>query len=215
MRLIFLGPPGAGKGTQSERICKDYGIKQISTGDILRVLRRKGDKLGILAGEFMDRGELVPDDLIIDIIVKELDKPEYAKGFLLDGFPRTLVQAEALDGMLVALGHKLSCVLVLDVPFSDIVKRLSLRRTCRTTGRTFHLIFNPPPIDGDFDLYQREDDKEETVMNRLKVYEKMTKPLVKHYSSLGLVQKILGTGPLDLVYKRIVEALDNGAMKMY
>lgn len=213
MRVIFLGPPGAGKGTQSQNICRDYGIKQISTGDILRKHTTEETELGKEAANYMKRGELVPDNLMIDIIVSELKKPEYGKGFLLDGFPRTIPQAEALDGIMAKLGIKLNCVLVLEAPHEEIVQRISLRRTDRRTGRTYHLLFNPPPPGEELELFQREDDHEETVKRRLVVYESRTKPLIKYYSSMGLAYKINGVGALDDVYAKIVKALDNALEK--
>ncbi len=208
MRLIFLGPPGAGKGTQSQHICADFGIRQLSSGDLLRANMRDQTPLGLEVTKFMNNGELVPDSLIIDLIKDELSKPQYKKGFLLDGFPRTIPQAAALDSMLIKMNQKLDCVLVLEVPHELIISRLSLRRTDRKTGKSFHLIFNPPPADGDFDLYQREDDKEETIRNRLEIYESLTKPLIKYYSSMGLVHKINGVGMLEDVYDRISTVLD-------
>ncbi len=208
MRVIFLGPPGAGKGTQSQNICRDYGIKQISTGEILRHHTAGKTPLGLEAASYMNKGELVPDNVMIDIIVNELNKPEHTKGFMLDGFPRTIPQAQALDGIMVRLGIRFNAVLVLEVPHSEIVQRISLRRTDRASGRTFHLLFNPPPADEKLDLYQREDDKEEIVKKRLQLYESSTKPLIKYYSSLGLAHKINGIGSLDDVYTRIVRVLD-------
>ncbi len=208
MRIIFLGPPGAGKGTQSQNICRDYGIRQISTGEILRKHTTEGTELGKEAANFMKRGELVPDNLMIDIIISELKKPEFAKGFLLDGFPRTPVQAEALDGIMAKYGIKLTCVLVLEVPHEEIVKRISLRRTDRKTGKTYHLLFNPPPPGEALELYQREDDHEDTVKHRLVVYESRTKPLIKYYSSMGLAHRINGVGTLEEVYGKITKILD-------
>lgn len=208
MRVIFLGPPGAGKGTQSQNICRDYGIKQISTGEILRHHTAGKTPLGLEAASYMNKGELVPDNVMIDIIVNELNKPEHTKGFMLDGFPRTIPQAQALDGIMVRLGIRFNAVLVLEVPHSEIVQRISLRRTDRASGRTFHLLFNPPPENEKLDLYQREDDKEEIVKKRLQLYESSTKPLIKYYSSLGLAHKINGIGSLDDVYTRIVRVLD-------
>jgi adenylate kinase len=209
MRLIFLGPPGAGKGTQAQYIVRDYGVTQLSTGDILRANRKAGTELGKKAQTYMDAGNLVPDDLIIDMIKEELKKPEIQKGFLLDGFPRTVPQAEALDTLLDELGLKLDCTLVLEVPNEELVKRITGRRTDRKTGQVFHIIFNPPPEDGDFDLYQREDDKEETVRNRIKVYEEQTKPLIDYYTKKGIAETIEGIGKIDEIYSRIKKVLDN------
>ncbi|MGQ9818347.1 MAG: adenylate kinase [Candidatus Kapaibacteriales bacterium] len=212
MRLIFLGPPGAGKGTQSEFICRDFNIRQISTGDILRAHRNEGSVLGKRAQEFMDKGELVPDSIIIEMIHDELQKPEYQNGFLLDGFPRTIAQAEALDSLLNSLKTKLDYVLVLEVPSEELIKRLTARRTCRICGKTYHLITNPPKVDGKCDidggeLYQRTDDNEETVRNRLTVYENQTKPLINYYSLFNLVHKIDGIGKIEDIYDRIKKVL--------
>lgn len=212
MILIFLGPPGAGKGTQSEFLCRDFNIKQISTGDILREHRKKGTPLGKRAQEYMDKGELVPDSIIIDMIKEELQKPDYRNGFLLDGFPRTVAQAEALDSLLGSLNTKLDGVLVLDVPNDELIKRLTARRTCRICGKTYHLITNPPKVNGKCDidggeLYQRTDDNEETVRNRLTVYENQTKPLIKYYSRFDIIHEIDGIGKIDDIYTRIKEVL--------
>jgi adenylate kinase len=214
MRLIFLGPPGSGKGTQSEFICKDFHIVQLSTGDLLRYHRKNGTELGKKAQEFMDKGELVPDDLIIEIIRNELKKEEYSNGFLLDGFPRTITQAEALDKLLAELNLHLDAVLVLNVPTEELITRLTARRTCPICGKTYHLIYNPPKVDGKCDLdggelYQRSDDNEETVRNRLEVYEKQTKPLIDYYQSKGLAYFIDGIGKIEDIYSKIKAILDS------
>ena len=148
MKMIFLGPPGAGKGTQAEKIVKDYGVVQLSTGDILRANRKEGTELGQKAQKYMDAGELVPDQIIIDMIQEELKKPELAKGYILDGFPRTVPQAEALDKLLADMGQKLDTTLVLEVPNEELVSRLTARRTCRTCGKSYHMIFKPPVKEG-------------------------------------------------------------------
>ncbi len=214
MKLIFLGPPGAGKGTQSEKICADYDVTQLSTGDILRANRKQGTELGKKAQKYMDGGELVPDQIIVDMIKQELKKPEVAKGYILDGFPRTVPQAEALDELLEGMGEKLDATLVLEVPNEELVKRLTARRVCKNCGKTYHLIFNPPKKEGICDacggeLYQRDDDKEGPIRNRLSVYEKQTKPLIDYYEKKGLAKKIDGLGGIDEIYARVKNALDN------
>ncbi len=213
MRLIFLGPPGAGKGTQAEFICRDYGIRQLSTGDILRAHRKNGTPLGLKAQQFMDCGELVPDAIIIDMIREELQKPELKNGYLLDGFPRTIAQAEALDKLLEEMHQQLDAVLILDVPIEELVTRLTARRTCKVCGKTYHLIYNPPKVDGVCDLdggelYQRSDDNEATVRNRLSVYENQTKPLIEYYRKKNIGKNINGLGKIDEIYQRIKEALN-------
>lgn len=213
MRIIFLGPPGAGKGTQSERICKDYNIVQLSTGDILRANRKMGTDLGKKAQSYMDSGALVPDELIIEMIRVELKNPNLSNGYILDGFPRTVPQAEALEKLLADLGQNLNTVLVLEVPNDELLKRLTARRVCRICGKSYHLIYNPPKVEGICDddggeLYQRDDDKEEPILNRLKVYEAQTKPLIDYYSKKNLVDKIDGVGEIDSIYKQIQTVLN-------
>lgn len=214
MRLIFLGPPGAGKGTQSEKICREYGIVQLSTGDILRYNRKKGTPLGLLAQSYMNQGELVPDSIIIEMIKEELKDFKYQNGFILDGVPRTIPQAEALCDILPKMLQRLDVVLVLEVPTEELVHRLSARRTCKSCGKTYHLIFSPPdredfcnePCGGH--LFQRDDDKEETIMNRLRVFENQTKPLVEFYTKRNLTYKINGLQPMDKVFSDIKQILD-------
>lgn len=211
MNLIFLGPPGAGKGTQAQHLMRDYGVIQISTGDMLRSHIRQKTELGAIAERYIHDGNLVPDDVIIEMIKKELDYSDLENGYLLDGFPRTIGQAVILDKMLSERGDRLDGVLVLDVPKEELVKRLSGRRVCRKTGKSFHIIYNPPTeadnIDPE-DLYQRDDDKEETVLKRLNIYDNETKPLIDYYKNKKIAFKIDGTGKLVDVYKRIQNVLD-------
>src|SRR6187549_381679 len=183
MRLILLGAPGAGKGTQATFLCQKYGIPQISTGDMLRAAVKAGTPLGLAAKKVMDSGALVSDDIIIGLVQERLAQPDCAKGFLFDGFPRTIPQAEAMKNA----GVKLDCVLEIDVPFDAIIERMSGRRSHPASGRTYHVKFNPPKVEGKDDvtgepLIQRDDDKEDTVMKRLEVYAAQTRPLVEYYS---------------------------------
>lgn len=210
MNLIFLGPPGAGKGTQAERISREYGVIQISTGDILRRHMRQETELGNSAKEFINQGNLVPDDLILKMIHNELEYQDLESGYLLDGFPRTIPQAEALDRMLSARKDKVDATLVLDVPSEEIVKRLSGRRVDKKTGKTFHMVYNPPRPEDNVDpedLYQRDDDKEDTVRKRLSVYSEQTEPLIDYYQKKGIAHIIDGTGNLPEVYDRIYKIL--------
>jgi adenylate kinase len=208
MRIIFLGPPGAGKGTQAKQIVQDFNIVQLSTGDLLRENRKQGTELGKKAQSFMDAGELVPDDLILDMVGVELAKPELKNGYILDGFPRTVAQAEGLDALLNKLGQKLDAVLVLDVPDEELVRRLTARRSCPTCGRIYNVLFNPPKVEGKCDddgsdLIQRSDDTEATARNRLAVYVKQTEPLIAYYQPSGLVKSIDGLGGVEEIYTRV------------
>ncbi|SCK53910.1 Adenylate kinase [Variovorax sp. HW608] len=216
MRLILLGAPGAGKGTQAAFICQKYGIPQISTGDMLRAAVKAGTALGKQAEAVMASGALVSDDLIINLVRERIAQPDCAQGFLFDGFPRTIPQAEAMR----AAGVKLDYVLEIDVPFSDIIERMSGRRSHPASGRTYHVKFNPPKVDGKDDvtgetLIQREDDKEETVRKRLDVYSQQTRPLVDYYSQWAKVEpaaapkyrSISGVGSVDDITQRALTAL--------
>jgi adenylate kinase len=216
MRLILLGAPGAGKGTQATFICQKYGIPQISTGDMLRAAVKAGTPLGIEAKKVMDSGGLVSDDLIINLVKDRIAQPDCAKGFLFDGFPRTLPQADAMK----AAGVKLDYVLEIDVPFEAIIERMSGRRSHPASGRTYHVKFNPPKAEGKDDvtgepLIQREDDKEETVRKRLEVYSAQTRPLVDYYSSWAKAspeaapkyRAISGMGGVDEITARAFKAL--------
>ena len=218
MRLILLGAPGAGKGTQATFICQKYGIPQISTGDMLRAAVKAGTPLGIEAKKVMDSGGLVSDDLIIDLVKERIAEPDCAKGFLFDGFPRTIPQADAMK----AAGVKLDYVLEIDVPFDAIIERMSGRRSHPASGRTYHVKFNAPKIEGQDDatgeaLIQREDDKEETVGKRLEVYSAQTRPLVAYYSSWAesspadapKYRAISGIGGVDEITERALTALES------
>lgn len=212
MNLIFLGPPGAGKGTQAQRMCWEYSISQISTGDLLRSNIQKGTALGKEADKYIHTGQLVPDELIINIIREEIEFLG-SGGFLLDGFPRTIKQAEALDELLISTKKQLNAVLVLEVPSEELITRLTARRTCPECGASYHLIFNPPQKNGICDrdgvqLVQRKDDTVETVQNRLSIFEQQTKPIIAYYEKRGLVHRIDGVGHLTDVFNRMKEILD-------
>jgi adenylate kinase len=218
MRLILLGAPGAGKGTQAAFLCKQYGIPQISTGDMLRAAVKAGTPLGLQAKAVMESGGLVSDDLIINLVKERIAQPDCAAGFLFDGFPRTIPQAEAMK----AAGVKLDYVLEIDVPFDAIIERMSGRRSHPASGRTYHIKFNPPKVEGRDDitgdpLVQRDDDKEETVKKRLDVYSAQTRPLVDYYSQWAAkdpaaapkYRKISGLGSVDDITQRALQALSN------
>jgi adenylate kinase len=210
LNLILLGPPGAGKGTQAERLTEDFGLPYIATGDMLRAEVKAGTELGAKAKEYMDRGDLVPDDVIIDMILSNIDRgdPAGADGFLLDGFPRNIEQAEALDEALERLGRSLTAVLLIDVPDDEIIRRISGRRVCAKTGHVYHVDFDPPKHDGVCDqdgskLVQRDDDKPETVRTRLDVYRKQTAPLIPFYEERGLLRRFDGIRPPTEVHDHI------------
>ena len=206
MRTIFIGPPGAGKGTQAKVICERFGIPQISTGDMLREHKKNGTPLGIKAAESMNVGQLVPDDVVIAMVEERLKLPDAQKGFLFDGFPRTLVQAEALDVVLKKLGKPLNVVLLLEVPDGLIEERVCGRRTDKATGQIYHLKYNPPPPGAD--LIHRDDDKEATVRDRLTTFHGQTAPLVPFYESRGLLRRVDGVGETAAVTERVLKALD-------
>jgi len=216
MRLILLGAPGAGKGTQAAFICKQFGIPQISTGDMLRAAVKAGTPLGLKADAVMKSGALVSDDLIIDLVKERIAQPDCAAGFLFDGFPRTIPQADAMK----AAGVKLDYVLEIDVPFDAIIERMSGRRSHAASGRTYHVKFNPPKVEGQDDvtgepLVQRDDDKEETVKKRLDVYSAQTRPLVDYYSQWAATgdahapkyRRIEGVGSVDDITRKALAAL--------
>lgn len=213
MRVVLVGPPGAGKGTQAEHIAKHYRIPNISTGDIFRANVAERTSLGEIAKSYMDEGELVPDDVTVAMVRDRLGYDDTDHGFLLDGFPRTVPQAESLGALLDELDVPLDVVLKITVDDDEVVRRLSGRRICRSCGRTFHVEFDPPNSEGvcdacGGDLYQRDDDKPETVRRRLQVYREQTKPLVEYYEDRGLLRRVAGTGEVTEVTKRAIEALE-------
>ncbi|MHC1726258.1 MAG: adenylate kinase [Syntrophobacteraceae bacterium] len=213
MNIILLGPPGAGKGTQAKRLIEKYHIPQVSTGDMLREALKAGTPLGLEAKKFMDAGGLVPDTVVIGLVKERIQKPDAKNGYMLDGFPRTAAQAEALDGILKELGQKIDHVISVDVPNSELLGRLTGRRTCRACTAGFHVIFDPPKKEGVCDkcggeLYQRSDDNEATVQSRLTTYENQTKPLIDYYQGQGKLRRIDGVGKMDDILQRIQKVLD-------
>ncbi len=206
-RLIFIGPPGAGKGTQAARIVQRYGIPHISTGDMFRAAVTAGTPLGLEANAFMKSGRLVPDAVTIGLVRERFAQPDTANGFLLDGFPRTVPQAEALDVALSTDGVVLSAVLLLEVPDDLIVERITGRVTDPNTGRIYHRRFDPPPTDVAFRVVQRPDDTEDVVRGRLLAYHEQTAPIVPFYERLGLVRRVNGVGSTDDVTARLVKSL--------
>jgi adenylate kinase len=216
MRLVLLGPPGAGKGTQARMLGERIGAPQIASGDLLRVAVRDHTPLGVEAKSFMDKGSLVPDELVLKLIDARLDQSDAKSGYILDGFPRSVPQAEALGGMLKRRGEKISKVVAIDVPDEELVKRISGRRTCRNCNEMYHIAFDPPAKPGicnkcGGELYQREDDHEDTVRNRLKVYNDATKPLLDYYGKAGLLAQVEGVGRPEEILHRILAKLGEGA----
>jgi adenylate kinase len=213
MRLLIVGPPGAGKGTQAKFLSSHFSIPHISTGDIFRANIAAGTPLGLKAKAILDSGELVPDEVTIEIVRERLAEHDTVNGFLLDGFPRTGPQAEALDVMLSDLKTPLDAVLELHVDDEEIVHRLSGRRVCATCGHVWHIEFEPPRVDGvcDIDggrLYQREDDEPETVRNRLRVYADQTAPLIEYYSKRDLLISVPGSGAVEDISRRLIDAVE-------
>lgn len=206
MNIVLLGAPGAGKGTQAQRLVRDYGVAHISTGDLLRAAVKGGTELGIQAKKFMDAGELVPDQLVIDLVKERLAEDDAQQGFLLDGFPRNTLQAVTLDSELSELGRELDCALLIDVDRDVIINRLSSRRTCRACGYTGTAADEVCPSCGG-EMYQRDDDKAETIANRMDVYEKQTSPLVEYYRGQNILKTIDGDRDVDVVYADVKEVL--------
>lgn len=212
LRTILLGPPGAGKGTQAVKIVEKYNIPHISTGDIFRENIKNGTELGKKAQEYMNRGELVPDELVVEIATDRLTKDDCKNGFLLDGFPRTVFQAEELDKFLSSRGEKLDVVIDIEVEKEELLARLTGRRVCKKCGASYHMVNIPPKKEGICDicggeLFQRDDDTVETVNNRIEVYKAQTMPLVDYYKKAGNLAEIDGSGELDRVFADIVKAL--------
>ncbi|HWH79699.1 MAG TPA: adenylate kinase [Candidatus Binatus sp.] len=211
-RVVLLGPPGAGKGTQAKLLQEEFGAVQISTGDILRKAVADQTPLGKEAAGYINSGALVPDGVIVNLVAERLKQKDCEKGFVLDGFPRTIPQAQSLDEILKKMGLNLNGVLSVQVPHDVIVERLAGRRTCRKCGALCHVVFNPPKQDGICDrcggeLYQRDDDKEQTIANRLQVYDRQTAPLVNYYRERGLLREVDGVGEISQIRARVVEAL--------
>jgi len=209
IHLIFLGAPGVGKGTQAQFIAEKYQAAHVSTGDILRAAVRQGTPLGSEAKGYMDRGELVPDTVIIGLIRDSLSDPAFPSNWLMDGFPRTLAQAEALDKLLAEIDQQLTLVLNIDVPLDLLMDRLTLRRTCRRTGQIFNLRFNPPADPEQYDLYQRDDDQPEAVSRRLEVYTAQTQPLIDYYRQQERLVDIQGDQSMEQVTEEIIAAVNS------
>lgn len=213
MKIIMLGAPGAGKGTQAKMLSERYGIPHISTGDIFRMNIKNNTELGQKAKGYMDAGQLVPDELVVDLVVDRIKAKDCMKGFILDGFPRTIPQAEALDYALNNQNEKIDYAINVDVPDENIIKRMSGRRACVGCGATYHLVYNPTKIEGVCDvcgekLILRDDDKPETVQKRLDVYHEQTQPLIDYYNKKEVILTVDGTQDIDVVYDEITKVLD-------
>lgn len=213
MKIIMLGAPGAGKGTQAKKIAAKYHVPHISTGDIFRANIKEGTELGKKAQEYMDQGLLVPDELVCDLVVDRIHKDDCENGFILDGFPRTIPQADALDGALAQNGEKIEYAIDVEVPDENIIKRMAGRRSCKDCGAIFHLVYNPPKKENCCDvcggsLVLRDDDKEETVKKRLDVYHEQTAPLIDHYKKAGSLYEVDGTQDINVVFEEIESILE-------
>jgi adenylate kinase len=212
MRIVLLGAPGAGKGTQAKKLIEKYGMPQISTGDLLRAAVAAGTPLGKEAKSYMDKGELVPDSVVLGMVEERLKQDDCKKGYILDGFPRNTAQAEALDKMLSNLNMSLTAALSVDVPFEDLMKRLTGRRTCKSCGQMYNIYFKAPAKEGICDkcsgeLFQRDDDKEATIKKRLEVYSSQTEPLIGYYKNKGILKSVTGTGSIDEIFRKVTETL--------
>ncbi len=215
-RVVLLGPPGAGKGTQAKFLQEEFGVCQVSTGDILRKAMADQTSLGKKAAAYVRQGNLVPDDLMVDLVRERLKAEDCRNGFILDGFPRTIAQAQSLQDMLGAMGSTLDSVLSLEVPREVIIERLSGRRTCKNCAALYHVAFDPPQKKGVCDrcggeLVQREDDREETISSRLSVYEAQTAPLIDYYGKKGMLRAVNGTGEVEEIRRRILKAVGDVA----
>ena len=212
MKIIMLGAPGAGKGTQADKICAKYNIPHISTGDIFRANIKNNTELGQKAKSYMDKGELVPDELVVDLVVDRIKADDCTNGYVLDGFPRTIPQAEALDAALAAINDKVDYAINVEVPDENIINRMSGRRACVACGATYHIVHIPTKVDGvcdkcGADLILRDDDKPETVKNRLNVYHEQTQPLIDFYAKKGILKEVDGTMDMNDVFAAIVKIL--------
>lgn len=212
MKIIMLGAPGAGKGTQAKMIAAKYGIPHISTGDIFRANIKNGTELGAKAKEYMDKGLLVPDELVVDLVIDRFKEPDCEKGYVLDGFPRTIPQAEALDKALTAIGESVDYAINVEVPDENIINRMGGRRACVGCGATYHVVYSPTKVEGKCDacgadLIIRDDDKPETVKNRLAVYHEQTQPLIDYYTNKGIARDVDGTVDMKDVFDAIVAIL--------
>ncbi len=214
MRIVLLGAPGSGKGTQSQRLVQRFGIPQISTGDLLRTAVSRGTPLGMKAKDAMQAGKLVDDSIVLGMIRERLAEPDVARGFILDGFPRNIAQAEALDGMLKQVGKPLTAVVQMEVPYAELTRRIAGRRSCQNCGRVYNIYSMPvgaaavcPNCPGNPPLFQRPDDNEVTVVERLKVYESQTRPLLQYYAQSGLLQSIDAQGEIDAITALLVHVL--------
>ena len=213
MKIIMLGAPGAGKGTQAKMIAEKYSIPHISTGDIFRANIKNGTELGKKAKSYMDKGQLVPDELTLDLIMDRFKADDCKNGYVLDGFPRTIPQAEALDAALKAEGEKVDFAIDVDVPDENIVKRMGGRRACVNCGATYHIVYSPTKVEGKCDkcgedLIVRDDDKPETVLSRLEVYHNQTQPLIDYYNNQGILKSVDGTVDMKDVFNAIVDILE-------